>query len=94
MMRLISSRLVDHYVALHRTILAGIVLLFILTTITDITVSLLVDNHATYDLGGLVIRLMTRITIHAAAFALASAAIRQAFINMTASCREITPRDR
>ena len=93
MTRLISSRLVDHYVALHRTILAGIVLLFILTTITDITVSLLVDNHAIYDLGGLVIRLLARIAIHAAAFALASAAIRRAFISMAESCREIT-RDR
>ena len=85
MTRLISSRLVDHYVALHRTILAGIVLLFILTTLTDITTTLLVENHAIYDLGGFAIRMGSRIAIHAAAFALASVAIRRAFISMTAS---------
>ena len=93
MTRLISSRLVDHYVALHRTILAGIVLLFVLTTFTDITTTLLVDNRAMYDLGGFAVRTGSRIVIHAAAFALASAVIRRAFIHMTATCREIT-RDR
>lgn len=91
MTHLISSRLVDHYVALHRTILAGIVLLFVLTTLTDITTSLLVDNRAIYDLGGFAVRTGSRIAVHVAAFALASAVIRQAFIRMTASCREITP---
>lgn len=90
MTRLISPRLVAHYVELHRAILAGIILLFVLTTLNDIITTLLVDDRVIYELGGFAVRTVFRIVVHAAAFALASAAIRRAFVSMTASCREIT----
>lgn len=86
MKQLISPQLVDHYVHLHRAILAGIVFMFVMMSGVDVLTTLLIDHRTAEELSGFAFRQVVRIVSNLLVFFIVSAAIRSVFVQMSKSC--------